>query len=595
MASNGDTKAVGSKLLQYNSTDNTWYALEDLKPKWWFKLEDNLSIVSTEAVTSNEYYFGTAGTEAMLLKSVIPVAVDKVCTTTASDVNIACTAHGFLVGQMLGVKASAAGFTTGGYYYVTTKTDNSFTVSTTYQSGTNTNVTPNASTSVTFYSRASLRMVASVTEGWRSLDTFMGNHINNNYLLGNPLTSGTLSKFTAILVIRSNIEGQAFPTGITPERTLFHLYTDASNSLRVYITSANKFSAQLNDVNALIDYATFTANYVSTPFFIVCRYDGTTLKLSYMNSNITFNQTASASSKTVSYTASSKLTIGASQDGTNGLTKCLMDSFKFYDRYLSDEEVNILYNYGNLNYHCSLMPTSYSYDYARWPLEDTDTSLPINQIGSNCGMSPNTASNNLVYVNAGTGVLVNQTQDGIKCFRFVEASKGYLYMTKDMNADNNFYDNQFFSIGFWLKDTSSTNANRRWLTNNTSSSLTAVISMGVGEVSNATPKLYLASNNNIVYVDYGASTWKNKWNYWTITINGYAPNTMTLYCNGEYVTSISNVVTGGTQSGMYVGGRNATGDSEYVEGYMRDIVLKRYLMTPGEMKRIYNNGKPLRV
>lgn len=594
MAVNGEVQIIGGKILQYNSVENTWYQLKNLKPKWWFKFDDHYTFLNNNTVPNNEYYLANAGYDILNTRTVFSTRQTKVVVAVSANPILSAVSHGYAIGTILTPIANAGGFITNTSYFVlTTPTPDTFTLSTTFTT-TSVNVNPTASANVTFHKKQGLYMNISGFEGYRSVTFDHGNHINSSYLTSNLNQDLTLNNFTFYVFGRMNAGDQPLPVGVTPKRTIFSL-TDPSNSsiIELYFAETTNLIT-LNYNGNLLNFTTtaYIINNTNSCNFVI-KYDG--LKLSLHSISITTPVSLYEEINLVGVVSNfsqtqTRFNIGADYSGTTALSKLYIDSFRFYERALSDEEELFLINQGDGNQFCTLYPIYQYYDYHRWQLDDVDYNLPMQQIGYINPMTPNNGSLNLLRVNPTTGVLINQIEDGIRCYRLVEANKGML--TSAIDLPILFNPTDAFTFSFWIKDVSSTNAKRRWCTNTILNSTSASNIFCIGE-SDTQNNILLASNNNTVNIP---TTWKNQWCLFHIIFNTYKSR-VELYKNCELIGTLTGLNSAyfNPSVGFYIGGKNTTSDTEYGDFFIRDIAYKQYGVNVGEMRMVYNNGIPLEV
>jgi hypothetical protein len=597
VANNGDVKIRGSKWLQYTSTDNTWYPIRDLKPMVWFKFDDFYTFSNNTVVTGNNYSFSNAGFQQLPLKTIIAsrVAVPTV-TVDGTTSTIVCAGHTLVVGDIICNSATSNGFTANATYYVISIVAGvSFTLSTTFTTA-NTLIIPTttpASTISTLYKKQGIDMAASstVTEGYNSVSFLHGNHVVGSYLNSTMIEDWLLTSWTLHFNIRLNTTGQPYPAGAQPaNRYIFSTYDGGGSNLRLYF-SGTSLTLNLNGNIVTIPVDGFSANS-STPFTIIAKYDGTTLNLKYIyNTTVpaTYKESITISGQTLSVsTSTGYINIGADSSGANCLSKLFIDSMRIYDRSLSDEEESVLYNYARGNQFSCFIPTYQYFDLYRWQMDEASQSYPMNSIGYANTLTPDNGTTNLKRMNEGTGVLVGQTEDGIKCYKFVESSKGYCISTINMAAVTSSVS---LSIGFWFKDTSASQVKRRWLTNTAVNAGIGLTWWNFGQSETGANVLRLNVNNVESLIT--TTNWRNVWNYWTLVFDGYT-NITSVYKNGVFIGSVASAIFD-PAAGFYAGGRNTTLDTEYINGFMRDVRVVSYKMNQGEMKLTYNEGKPLRI
>jgi len=593
MAVNGEIKFRAGKAFQYNLVDNTWYLIDDLKPMWWLKLDDNYTLVNNNVVTNNEYVYSNAGTRFLNMKSFIRSRITlPTCVITSGVQDIACVAHGLTVGEMVTPLATGGGFTANTIYYVILASNpDSFRVSTTYTTA-NTAVTPTASVpSSTWFKRAGITSnTALVMEGYRGVQFDGTNHLTGDHLRGTLYDNISLNQWSILFMVRTNTSGQPFPAGITPNMYLFEIGA-ASDNIHIERTSTNSLRLTANGNVVEIPITTAFVGNSSVSKYVFARYDGTTLMLRFQDSfNVVYEESITISGLTFSFpSASTVIALGARDDGLEPLSRLIIDSFRFYDRAISDEELNILWNRGKGNQWSSFQSCLNQHlDYYRWPCEETDYSQSMQQIGYYGRISPEVPSNlNLLRRNV-VGVLINQIEDGVKCYKLVEEDKGHLYSAINIGNLSSLDGN---TVAFWWKDTSVGVGYRRWIGNSINSPARGVNIYTLGQDASGINNISFTVNNleSIVTIP----DWRNVWNFWTIVFDGIK-NISSLYKNGVFITSVANARFN-PNAGFIFGGYNGTTDNEYSTGFVRDIMWKPYKMNIGEMRLHYNGGKPRRT
>jgi len=593
MAIDKEIKFKGTKAYQYNANDNTWYISKNIRPLWWLNIDDNLSIQNNLTVPLNEYYFGNAGTEIIQIKTIITnrILVPSTSNMTIGNPNIPCIWHTLVLGDIISISVTNAGFTANSSYYVTSVNPGvSFQLSSSY---TNTSrvINPTSATIGLFYKKQGIAISnAYITEGYRSLTFDHGNHIQGSYLSGTIPNNKILTQWGVHMFIKPWTTNQPFPVGIAPERTIFHIKDSVSGKyIRIFISTTNLMSVDING-NLLNLVKDLFASNSSTAGYVVAKYDGTNLTLRSSSLFSThFSETLSIPGLTWEFNSTNTIiSIGAKTDGTTALSKINIDSFRFYDRYLTDEEEVVLYgkNYGNV--FSSFTSTAMYMDYFKWRCEETNDTQPMQQTGFNGTITPDNGTVNLIRNATGTGVLINQLNEKNICYEFNELYKGYLSSTitiPNLNA------NSAISIGMWFKDTSTTIDNRRWITNSTLNSGIGLKIFSLGQSS--TGQNIIRFNSNNIEKLITTTDWRNVWNYWTIVFDCYK-NIVFLYKNGILLDSITPTIYTPV-AGLFIGGKNITTNTEYINGYIRDISIKQYRVSVGEMKLTYNNGHPLQT
>ena len=162
--------------------------------------------------------------------------------------------------------------------------------------------------------------------------------------------------------------------------------------------------------------------------------------------------------------------------------------------------------------------------------------------------------------------------------RFGETGKAYDF---NGNAYINFNfqtsSDNTFSWNFWIKDDSTSNAYRRWLTTTNSGHLSNTVN--VREESNGKMALYA---NGLYFQTSQQNFWKNgNWHMITVVSDGYKTK---LYYDSIFLGEVNGSVT--PEDGLYAGGY--FGDGEYLQGSMDDIRVYKNALSPSDIKQLYD-------
>ena len=225
-----------------------------------------------------------------------------------------------------------------------------------------------------------------------------------------------------------------------------------------------------------------------------------------------------------------------------------IDDVKIHKRNLTEKEIESLYN----NEYSDKFLTGLS---AHFKLngDTNDSTYPYNHA---------TGSSNII-----------SSKD-----RFGETGKAYDF---NGNAYINFNfqtsSDNTFSWNFWIKDDSTSNAYRRWLTTTNSGHLSNTVN--VREESNGKMALYA---NGLYFQTSQQNFWNNgNWHMITVVSDGYKTK---LYYDSIFLGEVNGSVI--PEDGLYAGGYY--NDGEYLEGSMDDIRVYKNAISSSDIKQLYD-------
>ena len=227
-----------------------------------------------------------------------------------------------------------------------------------------------------------------------------------------------------------------------------------------------------------------------------------------------------------------------------------MDQVRIYDRPLSTSEVSSMFAYESMDSFSEELSSHYKFN----------------------GNTNDSSGNN----NHGIGTSIVSSSD-----RFGENGKAFAFHG---NAHINFNfqtsaDNTF-SWNFWIKDESSSNAYRRWLTTSNSGHVSNTVN--VREQASGRMALYAAS---LSFETSQINFWKDgQWHMLTVVSDGTKTK---LYYDSHFLGEINGSVT--PEYGLFAGGYYAGG--EYLEGSMDDIRIYDNALSHAEIKQLYELEK----
>ncbi|HOI60246.1 MAG TPA: prepilin-type N-terminal cleavage/methylation domain-containing protein [Candidatus Pacearchaeota archaeon] len=163
------------------------------------------------------------------------------------------------------------------------------------------------------------------------------------------------------------------------------------------------------------------------------------------------------------------------------------------------------------------------------------------------------------------------------CLKF-DGVNDYISIPMTLSNDNT------FSFSFWIFDTSTSKAYRRWITTTNSTfdgSTVCIREEGVtyaGRVG-----LYASTSGQSSFSD---ERWKNKWTFFVVISDGTITKA---YMNGSASSIISFGASISPQTGLYFGGYYSAG-SEYFNGLLDDIRIYNTALSSSQIKQNYIAG-----